>query len=98
MSDCPCMQGWASGETGMGSLVSANGDLKYPLQNCPLWPHQVEDVVLMMCMFLGIFIPTDLFRGVCFFHFFCWLLLWFLQVTHNNYGFMLFLCQTLTIH
>lgn len=81
-----------------GPWSVTNGDLKYPLQNCPLWPHQVEDVVLMMCMFLGIFIPTDLYRGVCFFRFFCWLLLWFLQVTHNNYGFMLFLCQTLTIH
>jgi len=49
-----------------------------------------------MCVSLGTFV-TDLLKGG---FILCWLLLWFLQVTHlkNNYRFMLCICQMLSIH
>lgn len=64
MSDCPCVQGWASGETGMGSLVSDQwGSETSSTELPPSGLTWAEDVVLMMCTFLGIFIPTELIKG-----------------------------------
>lgn len=63
MSDCPHMQGWASGETGMGSLVSDQwGSETSSTELPPSGLTWAEDAVLMMCTFLGIFIPIELFR------------------------------------
>lgn len=64
MSDCPCTQGWASGETGMGSLLSDQWESETSSTELP--PSgltRAEDVALLMCTFLGIFIPIELFKG-----------------------------------
>lgn len=45
-----------------GSWSVTSGGLKYPLPLSGL--TRAEDVVLMMCTFLGIFVPTELFKGV----------------------------------
>lgn len=102
MLDRPGIQGWVSGEMGMAPSVRGDrGGLRHPPQSwrsaaCPFPAFTRADVVLsLMCAFLGTFILIELFKGV------------FLLATalvspgdssYNNYGFMLCLCQTQTIH
>ena len=102
MLDCPGIQGWASGEMSMESSVRGDhGGLRHPPRSwgssaCPSPAFTRADVVLLlMCAFLGIFVLIELFKGGV-------LLATALvspgESSYNNYGFMLCLCQTLTIH
>lgn len=70
MSDRPGTQGWASSEMSMGSSVRGDcGGLRHSPQSwssatCPsLTCARAAGVLLLMCMFPGIFVLTELFKG-----------------------------------